>query len=359
MSTNTNLNVSKKEDEIFVKDIVLKIRDWWHYLLSKWLTILIVGLLGGVLGLVYSIYKKPTYTATLTFALEVEYGGGLGGLGSLAALAGINVGSSGAGGAFQGNNILELYKSRSMLTKTLLSKTANNDTLLIERYIKFNELREAWKDKPKLKNINFSIPQEQFTLQHDSLVGVFVNHIANGYLSVARPNQLMSLIEVKTVSPNETFSKDFTETLVQQVNEFYVETKTKKAVESLEIVQRQADSVRNELNVAISGVASTTDANPNANQARQILRVPSAKRQVDVQANQAILTELVKNLEVSKISLRRETPLIQIIDQPILPLEKESLGKAKGIILGGLISGFLIVLLLIGIRLYKEVIIEE
>ncbi len=101
-----------------------------------------------------------------------------------------------------------------------------------------------------------------------------------------------------------------------------------------------SDSVRRALNLAITGVASSVDANPNTNPARQVLRVPSQSRQVDVQANQAILTELVKNLEISKVSLRKETPLIQVIDRPILPLEKEKLGKLRGLLTGGLLGGF-------------------
>src|SRR5690554_5701975 len=82
-------------DEISLKELILKLQDWWRYLLSKWLIILIVGLLGGALGLLYSIYKKPTYVATLTFVLEEESKGGLGNLGGLAAMAGISVGGGG------------------------------------------------------------------------------------------------------------------------------------------------------------------------------------------------------------------------------------------------------------------------
>jgi hypothetical protein len=37
---------------------------------------------------------------------------------------------------------------------------------------------------------------------------------------------------------------------------------------------------------------------------------------------------------LAKVTLRKETPLIQIIDRPILPLAKERFGKAKGIVLG-------------------------
>jgi len=65
------------------------------------------------------------------------------------------------------------------------------------------------------------------------------------------------------------------------------------------------------------------------------------------------LTELVKQTELAKVTLRKETPLIQIIDRPILPLAKEKFGKVKGIV-GGALAGFLIVLGLILRRIVKK-----
>jgi uncharacterized protein involved in exopolysaccharide biosynthesis len=102
---------------------------------------------------------------------------------------------------------------------------------------------------------------------------------------------------------------------------------------------------------------ATTVANDNTfglNPALNIKRVPSARRQVDVQANTAILTEIVKQAELAKVTLRKETPLIQVIDQPILPLHKEQFGKIKGLLLGGLIAGFLVIIFLIIKRILNQ-----
>lgn len=352
MNNNTTDNVPNK-GEVSLKDLLLKIQEWWRYLLSKWLVILFAGLIGGGVGLIYSIYKKTTYTATLTFVLEEERaGGGLGNLGGLAAIVGISVG--GGDGLFKGENIFEIYTSRSMLTKTLLSKATNNDSLLIERYIAFNRLREEWKKNPKLVNLSYTIPQEQFTLQHDSITGEIVELIKRENLNVSKLDKKTSLIQVATTSIDERFSKDFTEVLVQNVNKFYVETKTKKSVENLNVLQHQTDSVRRELNLAIGGVAVAMDANPNSNPAKQALRVPSSRRQVDVQANQAILTELVKNLEMSKVALRSDAPLIQVIDQPIYPLDKSQLSKASGFVIGAFILMILTIPLLLVNRIIKD-----
>ena len=72
-----------------------------------------------------------------------------------------------------------------------------------------------------------------------------------------------------------------------------------------------------------------------------------ANRQEDLQANTAILNELVKQTELAKVTLSKETPLIQVIDRPILPLPKKHFGKAKVIILCYVLIMFIAVLSLI------------
>jgi uncharacterized protein involved in exopolysaccharide biosynthesis len=64
---------------------------------------------------------------------------------------------------------------------------------------------------------------------------------------------------------------------------------------------------------------------------------------------------LVKNLEVSKVTLRKETPLIQVIDAPILPLEKEKIGKLTGTALGGIIGFFLVVIFLLFGKIFEDI----
>jgi len=65
--------------------------------------------------------------------------------------------------------------------------------------------------------------------------------------------------------------------------------------------------------------------------------------------------EVVKNLELSKMAMAQETPIVQVVDAPILPLERDNLGKVKGMLLGGFLGGFFVTILLIMRKLYKQV----
>ncbi|KHJ39119.1 capsule polysaccharide export protein [Pedobacter glucosidilyticus] len=347
--------INTAEDEISLKELILKLKEWYLYLLSKWKTILIAGILGGALGLAYAYMKKPVYTATTTFVLEEgESGGGLGAYAGLASMVGIDLGGGG-GGIFKGDNILELYKSRKMIQETLLSQDTfeGKQQLLIDRYVKFNELRESWKEKPELANLKFSADVKGYNRLRDSVMGKIVETINKTILSVSKLDKKLSIIKVDVVAKDELFSKSFADNIVAKVNQFYVETKTKKSIENVAILQYQTDSVRRVLNNSIGGVASEIDANPNSNPAFQRLRVGSQTRQVDVQAAGAVYQELVKNLELSKITLRKERPLIQVIDEPVLPLKMDKVGKIKGVVLGGIIFGFLTVLFFLLKKIFK------
>jgi len=351
-------NTPVQNDEISLKELLLKVKELYSYLLSQWKIIFLAGIIGAALGITYSLIKKPIYTATLSFALEDEKGGG--GLGSALGLAssfGLDLGGSG-GGIFTGSNLTELFKSRSMVEKTLLSPVNINGKIisLAEMYIQNNEWRDKWSVNPKLVSIQF-LPNSNsklFTRVQDSIIGVMYQNLSNGSLSVGQKDKKISIISIDVSSTNELFAKYFCEALAKQVGNFYVDTKSKKARINMAILERQVDSIRSELNGSITGVAVANDNTFNLNPAMNVRRAPSARRQVDVQANTAILTELVKQSEMAKVTLRKETPLIQVIDKPILPLAKESFGKLKGGILGGGMFVFISIFFLVGRKFYNE-----
>ena len=345
-------------DEISLKELIEKGKEWFNYLLSQWKIIVLAGIIGAALGLAYSFSKKPIYTATLSFALEDEKGGGgLGGALGLASSFGIDLGSGG-GSIFTGSNLTELFKSRAMVEKTLLSPVVlNGKTVsLAEMYIQNNKWRDKWKDKPKLSALQFlpDTKRKYFTREHDSILGVMYQDLSKTGLSVGQKDKKISIITIDVNSTNELFSKYFTEALVKEVSDFYVTTKSKKARMNMDILERQTDSIRRELNGAITGVAVANDNTFGLNPAMNVRRAPSARRQVDVQANTAILTELVKQTELAKVTLRKETPLIQVIDQPILPLKKEKVSKIKGLFFGAILAAFLVLVYLTVRRILRE-----
>jgi hypothetical protein len=251
-------------------------------------------------------------------------------------------------------------KSRLVVEKTLLNpvQVAGKEISLADYYIQINELKEGWAKKPALANINFRVNADRtkFSLQQDSILQTISAELIKSNLVIAQKDKKVSIISLTVKTESELFSKLFCEQLLKETSDFYIETKSKKSRLNVDILQRQADSIRAELNSAITGVATASDNVYNLNPAYNVKKTPGTRRQVDVQANTAILTQLVAQLELSKVSLRKETPLVQLIDRPIMPLEKDEINIFIYSFLGGIFSVFMALLYLFFGRLYKKMV---
>ncbi len=354
----------QEDDEITLREIILVVKDWFLYLTTKWILIVSVGLIGGGLGFWYAYIQKPVYTAALTFVLEEDKGAstGFGGALGLASQFGFDVGAGSAGGIFTGNNLMELMKSRTIVEKALLNPlTVNGKTTSYAQYYIDTKWKNPEKPNPELEMLKFlpNVSRENYTRQQDSVLEIIYSSIIGGGLSIAPKDKKVSIMVVQMKDKDELFAKNFTENIVQEVSEFYVETKSKKAKLSVATLEKQTDSIRGELNAAMTGVAIANDQTYNLNPALNINRVPSAKEQIDVQANSALLTQLIVNLEVAKANLRKETPLIQVIDRPMFPLFKDRAGRKKYLMIGGTVGGILIIAILVFRRLFSNLMGES
>ena len=151
------MEIQNTKDEISLKELIEKGKEWYSYMLSQWKIIVLAGVLGAIVGLTYSLVKKPVYTATLSFVVEDEKSGagGLSGALGLASQFGFDLGG-GSSSIFSGANLTEFFKSRSMVEQTLLTpvKLEGKTVSLAEMYIQNAKWREKWENKPKLSKIN-------------------------------------------------------------------------------------------------------------------------------------------------------------------------------------------------------------
>ncbi|OEK06764.1 GumC domain-containing protein [Roseivirga misakiensis] len=317
-------------------------KKWWIVMAAVFLAALLFG---------YNQLKKLKYSASTSFVLETGASDGLGQFSSLANLAGINLNSTGSGAAFQIDNIIKLYTSYRMLSETLLTEAEFNgkSTLLIDRYAENKGLRKRWNKVEELTSIDFHLPREQFTIAHDSLIKEVIKELNEGGLSVDKPDRKMSILVVNVVDHDELFAKAFNEALVHNVNEFYAKTTTSNSGENLRILQSQADSLKLLLDKLILDFARLSEENPNLNPLRLSEQVPLQKTQVDIQITTASYTEIIKNLEIAKITHRNNQPLVQIIDSPILPLDNNKWTTFRTL-LGGLFFGGLLMILYLSIK---------
>ncbi|MBN9300117.1 MAG: hypothetical protein J0I41_24175 [Filimonas sp.] len=347
--------MSENNEEISLKVLILKFKEWILYLLSKWMIIGIIGIIGGCLGLLYALNKKATYSGTLTFVLSNE-SKGANGLASIAGQFGLDIGGGSGNGAFEGDNIIELLKSKRIIKGALFKEIPQAGDITLNIIAQDAGFVKGWNgDKRLSKHLPFPKEISKLDLIQDSLVGVIHGYIVRQSLTIAKVDKKLSFYQVSTTSSNELISVFLTKQIVDEAAKMYIDTKTKTARENLIMLQHEADSLRARLGGTIHASATQIDQTFNLNPALQTQRAPIQQNQIQAQVLGAAYGEVIKNLEIAKISLQKETPLYQIIDEPTLPLTKIRFGRLRGIVIGGFLAALFCVFMLMGSRFYKKI----
>lgn len=278
------------------------------------LILIALFLVSGVV-LLYSFLQKQQYEATTSFILEEKSATGGGGLSGLASQFGFDLGGLGAGGSiFSGDNILDILRSRHIVEKVLLSKidSSKGGQTLADLYIP--QLR---KDIPTVDYTNVVYPKPLNRLQ-DSILYLIYDKILQKNLVVDRLNKKGSIIKVTVVSESELFSKIFSDRLVFETIKLYVDQKTSVSNRNIARLEARADSLLRVLNNKSYQSASLQIL--DANTAFRSTAVPVELSQREKSISFALFSEVVKNLEASRMSLASQTPIINILDTAKYPL---------------------------------------
>lgn len=331
------------EPEFSIKKLIAQRGDDLKYILHFKKGLVTALVIGALAGAFIAWYKSPTYTARLTFVVDDSKSlGGGGGLSALAGLAGLDLNSlGGASGVLAGDNVEELIKSRKLIQQTLVTAYDSTQTLA-DRYAAVYKLSKNWlKYSPDGKVIRFPLNGVNATRLQDSLLHEMVELILDNNFGITKTDKKLSFFEVNTTMKDEKLAQLFCRRMIDASTGFFISTKTKRLRNNVERLQHIADSIGHILNYKTYASAAADkniiDLNPAYSGANADIEV----KQRDKTLLSSVYTETVKNLEASKTMLAQETPTVQIVDEPDLPLKKNSFKYKIAIPAGILITELL------------------
>jgi uncharacterized protein involved in exopolysaccharide biosynthesis len=340
MSNHSPENQPQK-DEISLKELILKGKEWFSYLWGyKWL-ILLAGLFGASIGFVYvKFFNKTSYSSVVSFTLEQKNsstGGALGGLVSSLGLEDLPTASN--SGMFGGENVLYLMKSNRIIHQSLkeVQSELEGDNLL-NAYL-LNHFEKPLKEK-KIKLFPKDLDSLTFTRKQDSLLLVITKAIRETQVLAERQDKKTTIINLEVKDVNEQWAYLFSKALVKNAIDLYLEIKVGKLMRTENELIQKKDSIRGLLDGSITTLAFETDMNSHTPLMRY--KTNQAKKQIDVEVLKTMYANIIQNLEMTKFQRAQEEQIIEIIDEPILPLF-----KSKVSMLWGGLNGFLIVILLV------------
>ncbi|MES2003064.1 MAG: hypothetical protein V4450_00985 [Bacteroidota bacterium] len=349
---NTTLNNDADEAEFSFRGLIQQWKENILYALTYWKILFVAAIFGGLLGLGYAWIRSATYTARLTFVVEESKGSGGSIASALAGQFGFDIGGlGGTSGILAGDNVLELLKSHSLIKKTLLTPyTDSSPVSIADKYAEVYKWKEKWKDDNQVgKQVNFTANSTQFPRLEDSLLQVMITRIVEKELSIAKPDKKLGFFELQVTTRNETLSTLLCERLLKIATDFYVDTKTKRLRNNVNRLQRRADSLQFVLDRKTLSAAEVNQLLLDGNPAYSAPTVDAEISSRNKFIQSTIYAEIVKNLEVSRTSLIQETPTVQVVDSPELPLKENKTKWYMGA-LAGAAAVFAVVLLFIASR---------
>lgn len=333
----TKKNITE-EPEFSIK---LMLGEWLSALaglLKFWKQIFVAAIAGGLLGLGYYWLVKPTYTARLTFVVEESKQSGGGMLSALAGQFGVDIGGmSGTSGVLAGDNVQELLKSKSLIKRVLLCKSPlDSSHSVADDYAFAYGWQSKWSSKPEIgsENAKFPTSVKKLSRIQDSLLQVIMKQMLEKELSVSKPDKKLGFFELNVTNKQELLSQYICLQLIKEATAFYIDTKTRRLKINVDRLQRKSDSLEYLLNRKTVSTLSKNQDMLNINPA-----FTTAGAEVEISNRDKIMmstiyAEVVKNLEISKMTLIQETPTVQLVDQPELPLKKNKMDWWMAMLIG-------------------------
>lgn len=320
--------------------------DLSAYLLRKWYVLLLAAFVTAGMGYFLARSVKPVYTADISFVLSTDQKerNNFAGLANQLGFDGI---ISSPDNIFAGDNIIELFNSRKLLRAALFSvvDSAKNQNLL--NFIAAHQYPELYK-KAGILTANTAA----YSPAKIKLYRLITREVAQSIKVFKKDKRLVFyLITVSSTDPR--IALYLAKFMLYQTSRYFIETKTNVAASSVQLLQHEADSIAHVLRNIYSSTAAMNDRSYNINPSITVQRAASQFNQARVNAFGAAYTEVMRNLEVAKLSLQKETPLYRIIDEPELPLIPVEVSVIKYSLIGAAIGFVLMAMVLAGFRLTK------
>ena len=338
----------KNNDEASFKGIIVTISDYKNELKKRLLIILAVAIIFSLIGFGFSRSQEDQYNAVISFIVEDQSeGSNLSALSGMANMIGIDMGGS-ATSSFNQQNIIELLKSRKIIERTLNNtcKIEGKSDLLINHYIRINNLITD------SSTINLSS-----NYYNDSITRIVWFRIIDRDMDILFQNDKANILDLSFESLNAELAKNFTEIVIDEMSEMYIDHQTEKSRNTLNNLYNRSDSIFKDLKISERNFAKVKDNNMRVMTASGRLEELQYMREVEIL--QSVYLELRKNIELAHMSVLNETPLIQIVDKPVLPLENINRSDLFWIVIFTFLGVFTICFIIILRKLVRDALEED
>lgn len=363
-----------EQDEITLKEVILKVANYFKIVVSNWKWLLLCGVIIGSILAIQAVMTPVHYQEKLTFMMDDS--GGDTSIPGLELLGDLFGGSGGSGDNL--DKILKLFESKKIINNTLFDSVridGKSDFLanhfldkytikyLVEQYRRYGFYYSPKWPKALIDNNDFRFSHgslDTFTDEENLMLRIVyerINGTTGGLLkkrlySDMDPNSGIMTLNMSSEHPELTLG--ILNNIYEELSNFFVEKATEKQTKTYNIMRAKRDSVITQLKSMEYQLANFKDTN------RNLVTVKGYLKQLRLEREVAILNvmyaEVIKQLEATDFALKNKTPVVQIIDLPRTPIQP-TIESWKRAFMFGLIVGAILCSVVLVIRaIIKEII---
>ena len=323
------------DDEITLKDIILKIQEWWSIVWPQKNTIIAASLAIGLIAALYTKFiAKPTYTASYQLFFEEE-SGGLSSAMRLASSFGLSMGAAGGTSTI---TVQEYLTSRDNISKALVA-LLDSGKLVDRYYAKDLEKDEEFAAEYQAKFGN----NQRYT---DSIyTEIFIDLNENGNVGASLDEE-SGIVLFNVNSEDESFAYDLAQVLISNTEEQFLGWKKLKSQSAVAAFEKKVDSLELAIDATLRRLGEYEDQNNSL--VSSVDKMKRMRLTIDMEALKVAYGEYIKGLEMSRAELMNLEPPFKYFDEPTYPLINDKGSAIISSIFGSIITGFLLVLFFIG-----------
>ena len=328
-----NTSGAKVNDEITLKDIILKIQYWWSVVWPMLFRIIALSFLVGVASAVYTKFlKAPVYSASYQLLFE-EGSGGMSSAMRLASSFGFSLGSAG------GTSSITVHEYLTTRDNVVKAMTAISDQgLMAQRYY-----AKELEDNQEFNEVFFASfgKNQRYT---DSILSEITLELNKEYISTSIDEE-SGAVNLVVAGYDEAFVFDLSNLLISNTEETFLEWKKKKSQSAVNAFQLKVDSLERAIDATLRRLGEYEDQNYSL--VRSVDKMKRMRLTIDMETLKVAYGEYIKGLEMSKVELMNLEPPYKYFDAPTYPLNKKRASAAKAGVFGFIITGFFSVIFFI------------
>ena len=286
-------------------------------------TILIVSFVFAVIGVAAALLSPVVYSSSTTFITSNSESTSSSGLSVVASLVGINLGGMSSGNEIPATMYPQIGESIDFKRALLKSFIDENEQVKLDDFLITKYGIE--------KTLNTQNKSKSFVSESEDKLFNILNEIIS--ISV---NQKDGFISISANMPESEFAANTCINAREILQEIVINNKIKSVKQQLVFSEEQLAEKRIEFEETQNKLAYFNDSNLNIVNSSVINE--REKLEANFQIINAVMVELSKQVEQSKLQVSKDTPVFSVIKEATMPTRRSSPKRTQMVLIYGFIG---------------------